>query len=53
MIAESPYSFESVYAIKKEYRFCNCGSDSIFFRIKEETVEIMTIVGKQDLNNIL
>jgi toxin ParE1/3/4 len=53
LIAQRPYSFESVDYIKKGYRRCACGSDSIYFRIKEETVEIMAIVGKQDLNNIL
>lgn len=53
LIAQRPYSFESVDYIKKGYRRCVCGSDSIYFRIKEETVEIMAIVGKQDLNNIL
>jgi len=53
IIAERPYSFESVEYLKKGYRRCVCGSDSIFFRINGEMVEIMTIIGKQDLNNVL
>ena len=53
LIAERPYSFESVDYLKNGYRRCVCGVDSIFFRINEETVEIMAIVGKQDLSNIL
>jgi toxin ParE1/3/4 len=53
IIAQNPYSFESVDFIKDGYRRCVCGSDSIFYRIIEDTVEIMTIVGRQDLNNIL
>jgi toxin ParE1/3/4 len=53
IIAQRPYSFESVDYIKKGYRRCVCGVDSIFFRIENETVEIMAIIGRQDLNNIL
>ena len=53
IIARNPYSFESVDFIKDGYRRCVCGSDSIFYRISEDTVEIMAIVGRQDLNNIL
>ena len=53
LIALSPYSFESVDFIKPGYRRCVCGSDSIYYRIEYGTVEIMAIVGRQDLNNIL
>ena len=53
IIAERPYSFESVNSIKIGYRRCVCGSDSIFFKINEDTVDIMAIVGKQDLEKIL
>lgn len=52
MIAERPFSFESVDYLKKGYRRCVCGVDSIYFRINDDTVEIMTIVGRQDLKNI-
>lgn len=31
MIAERPFSFESVDHIKAGYRRCVCGSDSIYF----------------------
>ena len=53
IIAQRPYSFESVDFIKNGYRRCVCGSDSIYYRIHDDTVEIMAIVGKQDLKNIL
>ena len=53
IIAERPYSFESVNSIKTAYRRCVCGSDRIFFKINEDTVDIMAIVGKQDLEKIL
>lgn len=53
IIAQRPYSFESVDFIKENYRRCVCGSDSIYYKINDDIVEIMAIVGKQDLNNIL
>jgi len=53
VIAERPYSFESIDYIKVGYRRCVCGGDSIYYKINENIVEIMAIVGRQDLNNIL
>lgn len=53
IIAQRPFSFESVDFIKNRYRRCVCGSDSIYYRINEDVVEIMAIVGRQDLNSIL
>ncbi len=54
-ISNSPYSFESVDYIRLGYRRCVCGSDSIFYRINQsdKVVEIMSIIGRQDLKNIL
>ncbi|MDZ7607185.1 MAG: type II toxin-antitoxin system RelE/ParE family toxin [Cyclobacteriaceae bacterium] len=53
IIAQSPFSFESVDYIKEGYRRCPCGSDTIYYRINDNMVEIMAIVGMQDLKNIL
>lgn len=53
IIAERPFSFESVDYIKKGYRRCVCGVDSIYFKTNNGIVEIMTIVGRQDLNEKL
>jgi len=52
-ITQRPFSFESVDFIKTGYRRCVCGSDSIYFKINNGIIEIMTIIGRQDLNNIL
>ena len=52
LIAEQPFTFEAVDFIKPGYRRCVCGSDSIYYRIENNIVEIMTIIGKQDLSNI-
>jgi toxin ParE1/3/4 len=52
IISKRPFSFESVDYIKDEYRRCACGSDSIYYKINNDIVEIMAIIGRQDLNNI-
>ena len=53
IISQRPLSFESVDYIKKGYRRCVCGSDSIYYKINKDTIDIMAIVGRQDLSNIL
>jgi len=53
IIAQQPYSFESVDYIRNGYRRCACGSDSIYYRTINGIVEIMAIVGRQDLMKIL
>ncbi len=53
IIAQRPFSFESVDYIKIGYRRCVCGSDSIYFKVNNDFVEIMAIVGRQDLDNVI
>ena len=53
MIAERPFSYEVVDYIKEGYRRCVCGVDSIYFRVNEDLVEIMAIVGRQDITEII
>jgi toxin ParE1/3/4 len=53
IIAQRPFSFESVEYIKEGYRRCPCGSDTIYYRINDSMVEIMALIGMQDLKNIL
>jgi toxin ParE1/3/4 len=53
IVSQRPFSFESVDYLKKGYRRCVCGSDSIYYKVNEDIVEIMAIVGRQDLGNIL
>ncbi|EDZ65316.1 hypothetical protein NOC27_1994 [Nitrosococcus oceani AFC27] len=35
--------------LRAGYRRSVCGSDSVYYRIVGETVEIMAIIGRQDL----
>jgi len=53
IIEQRPFSFEAVNHLRNGYRRCVCGSDSIFFKINANEIEIMAIVGKQDLPSIL
>ena len=53
IIAQRPFSFESVDYIKTGYRRCVCGSVSIYYKVNSDIVEIMAIIGRQDLDNIL
>jgi toxin ParE1/3/4 len=53
LIAKNPQSFESIDFIKPGYRRCVCGANSIFYRINDDVVEIMAIIGRQDLNQLI
>jgi len=53
IIAQRPFPFESVDYIKDGYSRCPCGSEIIYYRINDNMVEIMAIVGMQDLKNLL
>ncbi|PCJ98704.1 MAG: plasmid stabilization protein [Flavobacteriaceae bacterium] len=50
LIAKDPLLFQSVDYIKKGYRRGVSGSESIYYRIDGNNVEIMAIVGRQDVN---
>lgn len=52
MIAERPLSFEAIDFIKPDYRRFVCGVDSIYFRIDDNSVEIMAIIGRQDFKQL-
>ena len=52
-IAEQPYLYPTVDDIREGYRRSVCGVDSIYYRIENETVEIMAIIGRQDLDEWL
>jgi toxin ParE1/3/4 len=53
LLADRLLSYPVVDAIRVGYRRSVCGSDSIYYRIQEETVEVMAIIGQQDLEGWL
>jgi toxin ParE1/3/4 len=52
-IAEQPFLYPAVDDIREGYRRSVCGVDSIYYRIEGEMVEIMAIIGRQDLEEWL
>ena len=51
-LAEQPYLYQAVDDIREGYRRSVCGADSIYYRIDGDTVEIMSIIGGQDLERL-
>ena len=52
-LAEQPYLYPSVDYIREGYRRSVCGTDSIYYRMNGDTVEIMNVLGQQDINETL
>lgn len=48
-IAEAPYKYPAVEHIREGYRRSVCGVDSIYYRVNKEIVEIMRVLGRQDV----
>ena len=49
-LAEQPYLYQTVDEIREGYRRSVCGVDSIYYRVEGGTVEIMAILGQQDVD---
>lgn len=50
-IASNPFLFPSAEHLKKGYRYCVCGVDTIYYKIvTSNKIEIITIIGRQDFN---
>ena len=47
-IATNPFMFPVVTKYRDVDRFCVCGVDTIYFNIKGDEIEIITIIGRQD-----
>lgn len=51
-IAKNPYLYQAADYIHQGYRRCVCGVDSIFYRVVDDKVEIISILGRQDTKEI-
>jgi toxin ParE1/3/4 len=49
-IADNPYSYPAVNTIRTGYRRSVCGVDSIYYRITDDCVDIMRVLGRQDID---
>lgn len=49
-IALNPMQYQAVDEIRVGYRRCVCGRESTYYRVAGDTVEIMAIIGQQDVD---
>lgn len=47
-IASNPYMFPEVIKYQNVQRYCVCGVDTIYYKINNDEVEIITIIGRQE-----
>ena len=47
-LAEQPYLYQTVDDIRRGYRRSVCGKHSVYYRIDEQGVEIIRVLGRQD-----
>ena len=47
-IVSNPFLFPVVSSYKNVARYCVCGVDTIYYNIKDNEIEIITIIGRQD-----
>lgn len=52
-LAAQPYLYQGVDEIRPGYRRSVCGVDSIYYRVVDGTVEIMRILGQQEIDEWL
>jgi len=45
--------YPTVDDIREGYRRSVCGTDSIYYRIEVQTIEIMAVIGQQDVDEWL
>ncbi len=50
-ITANPFIFPEAIRYREGYRYCVCGVDTIFYKINDNVVEIMVIIGRQNLNS--
>ena len=49
-LVKRPYLYQAVDDIREGYRRSVCGVDSIYYRVDGDTVEVMAILGQQDVD---
>jgi len=52
ILAENPRLYPAVDHIRNGYRRSICGVDNVYYRINNTEIEIMSIIGKQDISDL-
>ena len=50
-LAEKPHRYPPVDHIREGYRRSVCGINSIYYRVEDDEIEIMRVMGRQDLDS--
>lgn len=50
LIADNPFMFQSIDHIRPGYRRCMYKSDHIYFRLNEQHIDIMALIGAQSID---
>lgn len=50
-LAENPFLYPAADEIRQGYRKSVCGADTIYYRVTDEGVEVMAIIGHQDFKS--
>lgn len=53
MLAAEPYLAPAIDDIRAGYRRSVCGADSIYYRVEQDFIEIMAVLGRQDSHTYL
>lgn len=51
-ITQNPFLYAAIDDLALGYRRCVYGSHSIFYRIRHDVVEVMAVIGKQDISTL-
>ena len=52
-LCDFPFAYVRAYDIKYDYRKSVFKSHSVYYRIADDTVEIMAVIGRQDIELVL
>ena len=52
-IVKNPYQFPSAEYIRKDYRKCVSGEDTIYFKVEKDIVIIISIIRSKDIDQKL
>jgi len=52
-LAENPLHYAVAEDLRPNYRRCVCGANSIYYRIENNYIEIVRILGRQDIDKWL
>lgn len=52
-LAEQPLLYPAVNHIRIGYRRSVCGSHSVYYRLEDDSIEIIRILGRQDVQAIM